>query len=147
MNDSSIIVYPAIFELEENQIYTVKFPDLEGCFSQGNTLEEALINSQEALAIYYYEKKGELKSASNIFEIKKLTSKAIVQMVCVNLKTYSLKRINAKFVRKNLTIPEWLHDLSQKYDVNYSSVLKEALIEHLKNNSKVSTYDKILLNN
>lgn len=147
MQNSSIIVYPAIFELEENQIYSVKFPDLDGCFSQGNTFEEALIKSQEALAIYYYERKGEIKSASNIFDIKKTTSKSIVQMVFVDLNTYSLKKINTKFVRKNLTIPEWLHDLSQKYDVNYSSVLKEALIEQLKNNKRVSTYDKMLLNN
>ena len=123
MNNSSFIVYPAIFELEDEQIYSVRFIDLDGCFSQGNTFEEAYIKAQEALAIYYYENKGELKSASDIFDIKQSSPKKIVQMVSVDLNMYSLKKTTTKFVRKNLTIPEWLNDLSQKYDVNYSNLL------------------------
>ena len=146
MDNSLVIVYPAIFELEENQIYSVKFPDLDGCFSQGDSFEEAFIRAQEALAIYYYERKGQIKSASNIFDIKQSIPKTLVQMVSVDLNTYKLKKQNVKLVRKNLTIPDWLHELSQKYDINYSSLLKEALIDYLKNNKRVSTYDKMLLN-
>lgn len=147
MDNNTIIIYPAIFKLEENQIYSVRFPDLDGCFSQGNTLEEAFINSQEALAIYFYEKKGDIRKASKILDINLSSSESILQLVAVDLSRYSLKRTTTKFIRKNLTIPDWLHDISQKYNVNYSNILKEALIEHLKSNEKVSTYDKMILDN
>lgn len=43
-----IKVYPAIFHLEEDS-YWVEFPDFDRCFSDGETLEEALVNAQEAL--------------------------------------------------------------------------------------------------
>lgn len=147
MDNNTIIIYPAIFKLEENQIYSVRFPDLDGCFSQGKTLEEAFINSQEALAIYFYEKKGDVQKASKILDINHSSSESILQLVAVDLSRYSLKRTTTKFIRKNLTIPDWLHDISQKYNVNYSNILKEALIEHLKSNEKVSTYDKMILDN
>ena len=146
MNESSIIAYPAIFESEENGAYTVSFPDIDGCLSQGETFEEALINAQEALAIYLHEMAGELNAPSSILEIIKQNSGAIVQMVCVDLSKYKLKKADTKYVRKNLTIPEWLNDLSEKYDVNYSFVLKNALIECLKNDEKVTEWDKIILN-
>ena len=147
MDKSLPIIYPAIFKQEEYQIYSVVFPDLEGCFSQGDTFEDAFIKAQEALAIFYYEKKGNIPSASSIFDIKNSTSNSIVQMVSVDLNTYVLRKTSTKAVKKTLTIPEWLDVLSKDYDVNYSSILKEALIDYLRKSSKVSTYDKMLLNN
>lgn len=44
-------IYPAIFH-EEDNIYWVEFPDLEGCITQGNSLEEAFSMAKEALALY-----------------------------------------------------------------------------------------------
>ena len=52
------ICYPAVFHCE-NKEYWVEFPDLEGCFSDGKTIEEAYENSKDALAIYL-DKSGEL---------------------------------------------------------------------------------------
>ena len=147
MDKSLQIIYPAIFKQEENQICSVVFPDLEGCFSQGDNFEDAFIKAQEALAIYYHEKKGILPSASSIFDFQNTTSNSIVQMISVDLTTYTLKKISTKAVKKTLTIPEWLDVLSKDYNVNYSSILKEALIDYLRKSSKVSTYDKLLLNN
>ena len=46
------IIYPAIFHKEETGGYWVEFPDLPGCFSQGETLEEAYVMSKEALALW-----------------------------------------------------------------------------------------------
>ena len=46
-------IYPAIFHKSENtEGYWVEFPDLEGCFSQGKTFEEAFVLSKEALSEY-----------------------------------------------------------------------------------------------
>ena len=44
-------IYPAIFH-KENNCYWVEFPDLEGCITQGATLEEAFAMAKEALALY-----------------------------------------------------------------------------------------------
>lgn len=46
-----LFVYPAIFHKDDNA-YWVEFPDLEGCQSFGNTVEETMGGAQEALAAY-----------------------------------------------------------------------------------------------
>ena len=52
-------VYPAVFINEENG-YSVIFKDLEGCYTCGETLEEAIEMAEDALAftLYGYEKEG-----------------------------------------------------------------------------------------
>jgi predicted RNase H-like HicB family nuclease len=44
--------YVAIVEEEEGKAVGVWFPDLPGCFSAGDTLEEAMLNAREAVALY-----------------------------------------------------------------------------------------------
>lgn len=44
-------IYPAKFHKEEKG-YWVEFPDLPGCFTQGETLEEAYDMAKEALALW-----------------------------------------------------------------------------------------------
>lgn len=47
-----ILQYDAIFEKEEDGGYSVWIPDLPGCASQGNNLEEAIVNIKEAVELY-----------------------------------------------------------------------------------------------
>ncbi len=47
-----ILNYDAVFEKEEDGGYSVWVPDLPGCTSQGNTLEEAIKNIKEATELY-----------------------------------------------------------------------------------------------
>lgn len=48
-------VYPALFESEEGiSGFTVTFPDLPGCITEGDTIEEALNMAKEALALHLY---------------------------------------------------------------------------------------------
>lgn len=44
--------YVAIVEEEEGKAFGVWFPDLPGCVSAGDTLEEAMANAAEALALW-----------------------------------------------------------------------------------------------
>ena len=46
-----LFLYPAVFHQEEDS-YWVEFPDLEGCQSFGDTLNETMENAQEALSAY-----------------------------------------------------------------------------------------------
>ena len=41
--------YPAIFETAKEGGYTVTGPDIEGCFTEGRTLEQAMWMAQDAI--------------------------------------------------------------------------------------------------
>ena len=41
-------IYPAVFHKTENGKYKAQFPDLECCYAEGDTLEEAVDNANEA---------------------------------------------------------------------------------------------------
>jgi len=43
--------YPAVFE-KDGGGYSVSFPDLEGCYTYAETMEEAALNAKEALELY-----------------------------------------------------------------------------------------------
>ena len=45
------------------------------------------------------------------------------------------KKYKTKAVKKTLSIPEWLNDLALKQNINFSSVLQEALINKLEDDN------------
>ncbi len=47
-----ILQYDAVFEKEADSGYSVWIPDLPGCASQGDSLEEAIVNIKEAAELY-----------------------------------------------------------------------------------------------
>ncbi|MCK5645209.1 MAG: type II toxin-antitoxin system HicB family antitoxin [Anaerolineales bacterium] len=48
-----MITYPALFKYdEEEKVYNVRFPDLPGCFTYGETFDEAKAMAKEALTGY-----------------------------------------------------------------------------------------------
>lgn len=47
-------IYPAIFEPEESGI-SVYFPDIKGCYTSGETLEEAMNMAKDALCLMLYD--------------------------------------------------------------------------------------------
>ncbi|MDR1149107.1 MAG: type II toxin-antitoxin system HicB family antitoxin [Spirochaetaceae bacterium] len=42
-------IYPAIFHRNEDESYTIMYPDLPGCISEGKTLGNAMYMAQAAL--------------------------------------------------------------------------------------------------
>lgn len=47
-----VLQYDAVFEKEGDGEYSVWIPDLSGCTSQGDSLEEAMGNIKEAMELY-----------------------------------------------------------------------------------------------
>ncbi len=130
----SLIYYPAVFH-EENDSYWVEFPDLEGCFTRGNDLQDAFNNAKEALGMYL-DKSDDIcdrviNKPSNVFDVIKNNRDALVLVVEYDSLEYGKKYKN-KAIKKTLSIPEWLNDIAIKNNVNFSNVLQEALIEKLK---------------
>lgn len=124
------IFYPAVFTKEENG-YWVKFPDLPGCFTEGDSISEAYEMAQEAMGLWLETENRTFNypEASDITGIRTAENEQIV-LVEFDPIEY-LKRTSSKSVKKTLTIPEWLNTLAEEQNVNFSQVLQNALKENL----------------
>lgn len=128
MKEKLLLTYPAIFTFEDNQ-YWVKFLDLEGCFSDGNTLSEAMENAKEAMGLYLEDLNNYPVCTTDIKNIK-LEENQLISFVTVNLDEHRKKYEN-KSVKKTLSIPAWLNTIAEKEGINFSQILQKALIETL----------------
>lgn len=123
-------VYPAIFSPEEEGGYSVFFPDLEGCYTCGDDLKDALFMAEDVLAFYLYDEERDGKTipaASKANDIKVKDGEFVNYIVCDTIE-YA-KMHNSKAVKKTLTIPEWLNEAATRENINFSQVLQEALME------------------
>lgn len=132
----SKITYPALFH-EEDGKYWVEFPDLEGCLTNGDTVEESYKNAKEALG-FYLDQEGDvykriINKPSEVKDIVNANPGVLVMLVEYDSLEYA-KKYKTKAVKKTLSIPEWLNDLAVKQNVNFSNVLQDALIKKLNNN-------------
>lgn len=126
-------IYPAVFYPEEDGRYSVIFPDLNDLATYGDNLADAFAMAQEACGQYLFTslRDGEKIPASTpISEVKTEEEAALVNLICVNLDEYA-KAYNDKAVKKTLSIPAWLNTACENYGINYSKVLKDALIARL----------------
>ncbi|MCK5758317.1 MAG: type II toxin-antitoxin system HicB family antitoxin [Clostridiales bacterium] len=125
-------IYPAVFEKGEINGYTVSFPDLPGCITEGDNVSEANHMAREALELYIYdmeEEKELIPVPSEPFDIK-LPKNAFVSVIEVWMPVVRDEMRN-KAVKKTLTIPKWLNDVANENNVNFSQVLQAALKEYL----------------
>ena len=124
-------LYPAVFT-EENVGYSVHFPDLENCYTQGDDLIDALEMAEDALALVLFEYEREEKVVPEPTDIDKVdkVEGEIVTLVKADTMMYR-KRYGSKSVKKTLTIPEWLNEEAGALDINFSKVLQEALIQKI----------------
>ena len=58
------IFYPAIFHPEETG-YSVEIPDIEGCFTQGDTMDEAVRMAQDLSLIHISPSLSERRTSGN----------------------------------------------------------------------------------
>lgn len=120
-----LFIYPAIFH-KENNSYWVEFPDLEGCQTYGDTLNETMGYAQEALAAYLLtllEQNLSLAQPSDISSIS-YSSDSFATLVTCDINQYK----DTKAVKKTLTIPAWLNERALAMNINFSQVLQEALL-------------------
>lgn len=126
-------VYPAVFTPEEEGGYSVFFPDLEGCYTCGDDLQDALFMANDVLAfvLYDYESEGRKIPEPSKAESVEKSDKDFVNYVACDTIEYA-RMHNNKAVKKTLTIPQWLNDAAIRQDINFSQVLQEALMQKVK---------------
>ncbi len=125
-------VYPAVFSPEEKGSYSVFFPDLEGCYTCGDDLQDAIVMAQDVLAFYLYDEEKEGNMIPEPSEAGKVEIKEgeFVNYIACDTIEYA-KIHNNRAVKKTLTIPEWLNEEAVSVGVNFSQVLQEALMAKL----------------
>ncbi len=127
-----IYCYAAILEKGKEGGYGVYFPDLPGCVSGGDTMEEAMRDAKEALLLHLYgmEEDGEKIPAATSPDKITHAENEFVFLVEVNYKLY--KGMMAR-QRKTctLTIPAALYAAAKESGVNMSQVFQDALREQL----------------
>lgn len=120
-------IFPAIFEYCDSS-YTVTFPDLCGCITEGSTPEEALKMAKEALELHLYnmEEEKEKIPAPSKPETIKLNKHSFTSLVEVWMPPVRNEMKN-EYIKKTLTIPRWLNDIAIEKKLNFSHLLQSAV--------------------
>ena len=129
LNDTYI--YPALFTYENDGI-SIEFPDLEGCLSCANNEFEAVKNAKEAMSLFLYDLEQdnkELPEPSKLSEIKLQENQTMIPIEV--WMPYYRGLVKTVYVKKTLTIPNWLNVLAEHNQINFSQVLQTALKERL----------------
>ncbi|MCI8387499.1 MAG: HicB family protein [Clostridiales bacterium] len=120
------ISYPAVIHHEDNA-YWIEFPDLEGCHTFADTLEDIFAEAKEALSAYcsvIVEDNKLLPQASDLSSIEH-DANDIIALIEAPITD------KQRSVKKTLTIPAWLNTAAEQHRINFSQVLQEALVERL----------------
>lgn len=136
-------VYPAIFYKENDGKYTVVFPDLDNLATGGDNLTDAVSMAVDCLASHLYSEKKDghcWPAASSPEQLNPKTiaesfgyteyDSAMVNLVSVDVAEYARNHFE-KSIKKTLTIPVWLNTLAIEKHINFSKVLKNALMKEL----------------
>lgn len=120
--------YPAVFTPEENGGYSVNFPDLESCYTCGDTLPDAINMASDVLALvlYGYEHDSRKIPVPSELSAVSLNGREFVNYISCDTLAYR-KRYNNKAVKKTLTIPEWLNEAAIQAGLNFSQILQDGL--------------------
>lgn len=127
------LTYPACLYPDEGG-YSVIVPDLPGCVSQGDSLEEALEMAVDAASGWVLDELESGKKppkASRPEEVKPDEyPNGFVSLLLLDMDRYA-EKYGEKAVRKNCTIPAWLNTAAENQNVNFSQVLQDALVAKL----------------
>lgn len=119
-------IYPAVFHPNEDGSYTVTFPDLPGCVTEGKNLDNALYMAQDALGAwmeYAVESGAEVSPASSSQSLP-LEASEFTSLIRVELK-------DSRAVRRTVSLPKWMDDKVAEAGLSLSRVLQDALQERL----------------
>lgn len=119
-------VYPAVFHPNSDGTFTITYPDLPGCVSEGKSLENALYMAQDALTQWIStaaENGISFSPASTIGTVARGDDEFVSLIRAV------VKDEHA--VRRTVSIPKWMDDKVSESGLSLSRVLQDALKERL----------------
>lgn len=125
---NQLTVFPAIFTFD-GKCYNVDFIDLKGCSTFGDSIQNAYEMAQEAMGLFL-DDLTHFPNPTIDFSKIVLKNNQFISFVSIDMNEYR-KKYNSKSVKKTLSIPAWLDNLSEKNNLNFSQILQEALKDKL----------------
>ncbi len=125
-------IFPALFTFYEKNDIGITFPDLQGCVSGADNIEDAMHMAQEALGLHLFgmEKDNDtIPQPSNILNIEHENNQAVV-LIEVFMPVVR-DTINNRAVTKSVTVPQWLLTAGKEANINFSQTLQDALMQKL----------------
>lgn len=123
------LVYPAIFTpFEEGNGYTVEFPDLPGCVTEGNDAAEAIYMAVDAASgwiLTELEDGNEVPKASGFSDVQ-APEGSFVSLIALDMDSYA-EKYGKKSVKKTLTIPAWMDTYVINHKISCSEILQDAI--------------------
>ena len=138
-----IYAYPSIFERDDDDggIINVTFPDLENCFANGATIEEAMTEAKEALenVLYWMERDGQSIPAPSDIRALPCQGAQFSSLVAADMGAARRSWENSS-VSRTITLPAWLDELAKQGQIHFSQELQSAIKSKLgiSNNPKTA---------
>lgn len=122
-------IFPSIIKVVEDS-YEVSFPDIDNCFTFGDSLEDVLDSARDVLELCLYDMEQDnipIPEPSGIKDIKLDENESIawinVWMVPVR------DKMENRSIKKTVTIPKWINDIGIENNLNFSQILQAAIKE------------------
>ena len=123
-------IFPAVFHPEEEGGFSIVFPDIEGCYTQGENVAEGLEMAGDVLPLMltaYEDSNKEIPVPSAINDLK-IDEGDFATLISCDTAIYRRSMDNLT-VKKTVSIPQWLNQAAISAGVNFSQVLQDALKE------------------
>ncbi len=120
-------VYPAVFEPAEEGGYIVTVPDIPHCYTSGKDMAQAIEMAQDAAAMLLVDFEDEGSQIPEPSNLDDLQTTSIKSLVLVDTDSWR-KEFDSRAVKKTLTIPSWLNTKAERAGVNFSQLLRDALM-------------------
>ena len=119
-------IYPAVFMTNNDGSYTITYPDLPGCISEGKSLANAMAMAQSALKqwIEYLSDGNQVIPQASDMKSIKTESNEFVNLICADMK-------DKRAVKRTVSIPKWMDDRVSESGLSLSRVLQDALAKKL----------------
>ena len=122
-------IYTAVFTpTEDGTEYYACVPDLPGCVTTGDTLEDAIAEITDAASgwLVVAEDEGNPIPSPTPQDALEHGSGCVLSLIQVDTIAYR-SLTDTRAVRKNVSLPAWMADLAEKRGINCSQVLQEGL--------------------
>lgn len=119
-------VYPAVFHPNDDGTYTVLFPDLPGCISEGKSLGNAMAMAQDALAqwVEYLQSEKQPVPAASAPQSVAAEGAEFITLIRADVRSN-------RAVRRTVSIPQWMDEQVNAAGLSLSRVLQDALKDRL----------------
>ena len=119
-------IYPAVFSPNDDRTFTIIFPDLPGCITEGKDIANAMYMAESALSQWLsmlVDEGQEIPTPSYAGEIP-LNAGEFVTLIRGQIRS-------ERAVKRTVSIPQWMDEDARNAGLSLSRVLQDALRERL----------------